>query len=163
MEPAHHQLEHPQRQCSCGAASSDVFAAAAIELCARLWRELDLLCAPLETDDDHDVPSRLATRVEMLRLELIIILERCANRWTLQLDQRQRGWLETIIAEVLDSLDAAADEVPGNHWLACAQNRLLMAVLEQCAEHSEGMIEIPIHWQRLHEPRSAPSVVIFAK
>jgi hypothetical protein len=127
------------------AASADVFAAAAIELCARLWAELDRLCATLETDDAHELLPWLATRVEVLRLELTIILERCANRWTTQFDQRQIGWLETIMEDLLDSLDASADELPGYHSIASAQNRLLSAILEQCAEHSDQLIEIPMH------------------
>ena len=62
------------------ATSSDVFAAAAIELCTRLWVELEQLSATLETDDAHALRSRMATRLEVLRLEMILILERCTDQ-----------------------------------------------------------------------------------
>jgi hypothetical protein len=127
------------------AASSEVFGAAAVELCARLWSELERLCATLETDDADVLHPCLATRMEVLRLELTIIRERCANRWTAQLDQRQRQWLETIMEDVLDALDACGDELPDHQSLASAQNRLLIAVLEQCAESSYGLIQIPVY------------------
>jgi hypothetical protein len=113
------------------AASAEMFAAAAIELCSRLWGELDRLSAMLETGDAHALRSCFATRLETLRLELSIVLDRCAGRWTVQLNHLQREWLETIVREVLDSLDVSADELPGCQSIARAQNHLLRAVYEQ--------------------------------
>jgi hypothetical protein len=124
---------------------SGVFAAATIELFTRLWVELDALhSARAAMEAGRSLPL-LATRLEALRLELIVLLDRGATRWTTQLDHWQRGWLVSMIGDVLAALNESADEWPGDESVERAQNRLLDAVLEQCADHAHSVADVPAY------------------
>src|SRR5258708_25912524 len=84
---------------------SEVFAAATIELSTRLWVELNAVHSAREAvEDGRSLPPH-ATRLEALRLELIIVLDHCAMRWTTQLDHWQRGWLVSVVGVVLAALN----------------------------------------------------------
>jgi hypothetical protein len=124
---------------------SDVFAAATIELSTRLWVELNTLHAAREAMEAGRSLPLLAMRLEALPLELIVLLDRCATRWTTQLDQWQRGWLVSMIGDVLAALNDSADEWPGDESVERAQNRLLDAVLEQCADHAHSVADVPAY------------------
>jgi len=147
MNPAPQTIDDSIRYFGCRAASSALFAAAAVELCTRLWMELERLGAALAMADAQPTQP-MGLRIEMLRLELVIIVDRCAHRWSERLDQRQRTWLKTVMLDVLATLDGASDEpsdrwsplpLPGHgspdpQWVMGAQNRLLSAILEQCSD-----------------------------
>jgi hypothetical protein len=113
----------------------NVFSAAAIQLCAALWAECDSICALIELQDSDSSRAELAKRIEALRLELLLILDRCAGRWMIQLEPWQRAWLVSAVDALLDDLGDVGDP-PDLEPVTRAQNRLLDAVLEQCAEHS---------------------------
>jgi hypothetical protein len=121
---------------------SEVFAAATIELSARLWVELNTLHSAREAMEGRSLPL-LATRLEALRLELIVLLDRSVTRWTTQLDHWQRDWLVSMIGDVLAALNDSADEWPGDESVERAQNRLLEAILEQCADHAHSVADVP--------------------
>jgi hypothetical protein len=128
----------------------NVFAAAAIQLCAALWAECDSIGALIERQDSDSSRAELAKRIEALRLELLLILDRCGGRWMIRLDPWQRAWLVSAIDALLDDLGDVGDP-PELEPVKRAQNRLLDAVLEQCAEHSRGTDPAA----RLPEPRFA--------
>ncbi len=76
----------------------------------RLWVELNTLhSARAAMEAGRSLPL-LATRLEALRLELIVLLDHCATRWTKQLDHWQRRWLVSMINDVLAALNDSADE-----------------------------------------------------
>jgi hypothetical protein len=114
-------------------ASKEAFAAACIELFSRLWAELNVLSAaapPARTD-------------EILRLELILVLDACRSaRWRMMLERSQRLSLELLLRDVLDALNSWSGEFPCTpiEW---AQNRLLDALLEHCATYSCPIVEQP--------------------
>jgi len=115
----------------------NVFAAAAIQLCAALWAECDSIGSLIDLTDSDSSRAELAKRIEALRLELLLILDRCDGRWMIRLDPWQRAWLVSTIDALLDDLGDVGDP-PDLEPLKRAQNRLLDAVLEQCAEHARG-------------------------
>jgi hypothetical protein len=111
-------------------AEQSAFAQASIELFSRLWAQLESMAAegPLS-----EVPpdSALALRVQILRLELIVLLDACrATRWRMLLSGEQRRALELRLSEVLECLNTRFEEAP-LPTIEGAQNCLLAAVLEQ--------------------------------
>jgi len=107
-------------------ASQEAFAAACIELFSRLWAELNALSATAGS----------ARADEILRLELILVLEACRSaRWRMLLDISQRLSLECLLRDVLDALNSSPEEFPCTE-VEWAQNRLLDALLEHCAIYS---------------------------
>jgi hypothetical protein len=104
-------------------ASKEAYSAACVELFWRLWVELE--CAAERV-------SR--SRAEVLRLELALLLDACrSERWRLLLSISQRLSLQSTIEDVLDALNSSAETVPRDA-IAWAQNRLLDAVLDHCAD-----------------------------
>jgi len=117
-------------------ASKEAFAAACIELFSRLWVELNALSAAADPAGapPADLPSQ--PRDEILRLELILVLDACrSEQWRMMLDRSQRLALECLLRDVLDALNSSSAEFPCTpiEW---AQNRLLDALLEHCAAES---------------------------
>jgi hypothetical protein len=114
-------------------AEQNAFARACIDLFTRLWAQLESTAtespapwAPADTASER--------RVEILRLELVVLLDACrATRWRVLLDGEQRYALERCLSEVLDCLNSRFEEAP-LQALARAQNCLLDAVLEQHRE-----------------------------
>lgn len=102
---------------------SEVYAAASIELYVRLWLELERLI--------ESAPRRCDVGLEMLRLELLLLLDACdCPHWQSILSTRQRLELRSTVEGVLRALGAASH--PGGcGGIAEAQNRLLDAVLTQ--------------------------------
>jgi hypothetical protein len=119
-------------------AKQTAFAGACIEVFSRLWAQLESVAI---ADCVHG-PADAARerRVEMVRLELIVLLDACrARRWQMLLDSDQRRTLERYVGEVLDSLTTQFDEAP-LQALARAQNCLLDAVLEQHQSLDRGRV-----------------------
>jgi hypothetical protein len=115
-------------------ASREAFAAACIELFSRLWAELNALSAAADPD----------RRGEILRLELILVLDACRSaRWRMMLDRSQRLSLECLLRDVFDALNSSSAEFPCRpiEW---AQNRLLDALLEHCATYSCPVVDRPV-------------------
>ena len=133
------------RQCVLTVTPAEVFAAATIELSTRLWLELNTLHSAREAMEAGRSLSLLATRLEALRLELIVLLDHCATRWTTQLDHWQRRWLVSMIGDVLAALNDSAEEWPGDEAVERAQNRLFEAILEQCADHAHSVAGVPAY------------------
>jgi hypothetical protein len=113
-------------------ASKEAFAAACIELFSRLWAELNALSATAD-------PAR---GDEILRLELILVLDACRSaRWRILLDGAQRLTLECLVRDVFDALNSSPGEFPCTpiEW---AQNRLLDALLEHCRQASTLLLKV---------------------
>ncbi len=115
----------------------DVFAAAAIRLCAALWVECDTIGSLVDGQGTRLSRERLANRLQAFRLELVLILDHCAGRWITQLDPWQRAWLVATTHALLEDLDEIDGDPLPHEPLARAQDRLLDAIIEQCA-HPEG-------------------------
>ena len=116
-------------------ASKEAFAAACIELFSRLWVELNALSA---TADPAHAPS-----AEIIRLELILVLDACRSaRWRMLLDRSQRLTLEFLVRDVFYALNSSSGEFPCAP-IERAQNRLLDALLEHCASYSCPIVDHP--------------------
>src|SRR5580658_529311 len=116
-------------------ASKEAFAAACVELFSRLWAELNALSA---TPGPPRAPS-----AEILRLELVLVLDACRSaRWRMLLDRSQRLSLQYLLRDVLDALNSWSGEFPCPpiEW---AQNRLLDALLEHCAADCCPIVDRP--------------------
>jgi len=106
-------------------ASNQAYTIACIELFSRLWAELERVSALA------NAPAS-ASRLEIVRLELLIALDACDSmRWRAHLSTSQRLSLRAVLTQVLTSLDASTDDVP-RRAIAMAQNRLLESVLDHC-------------------------------
>lgn len=114
-------------------ASKHAYAIACIELFTRLWTELDLLVASERRPAEPGATPAVAEQCEILRLELNLLLEACESaRWRTLLTASQRLALKSMLQNVLQGLDFTHEGNPASalEWL---QDRLLDAVLEQCA------------------------------
>jgi hypothetical protein len=125
-------------------ASKEAFAAACIELFSRLWAELNTLAAAAGPARAPATELPANPRDEILRLELILILDACrSERWRMMLDISQRLSLEYLLRDVLDALSSSSGEFPCTpiEW---AQNRLLDALLEHCAADFCPIVDRPV-------------------
>ena len=125
--------------------SNEAFAVACIQLYSHLWTELELVVASRESvSASHPPPATAAIRLQILRLELIVILDACDGMlWRTHLNSVQLRSLQGILGAVLDAL-ASAD---GERWAASieqAQDHLLDAVLDQCPVPSEPRASRPL-------------------
>ena len=116
---------------------SRIYAVASIELFSRLWVELDTLLA---TDGQrHSAGSTPAPRVQVLRLELILLLDACqSTRWRAQLDTGQRLSLQSIFDDILHVLDPSSEEEILRGPIESAQNRLLDAIQHHLRDIARG-------------------------
>lgn len=129
-------------------AEQNAFAGACIELFSQLWAQLESMATEGPV---HRAPADTASepRMEILRLELIVLLDACrATRWRMLLDGGQRRVLERCLSEVLDTLNTKFEEAP-LHAIEGAQNSLLDAVLEQhLGVQQDGIIGHALHRAR---------------
>ena len=114
-------------------ASNEAFAVACIQLYSQLWAALDLVLASRDSRSASPSPPAIAAvRLQMLRLELIVIIDAGEGAlWRTLLNSVQLRSLQGILGEVLDALSSA----DGEQWAASierAQDHLLDAVLDQC-------------------------------
>lgn len=118
-------------------ASKEAYAVASIELFSRLWVELDTLLA---TDGHrHSAGLTPAPRVQVLRLELILLLDACqSTRWRAQLDTIQRLSLQSIFDEILHALNTSSEEEILRGPIESAQNRLLDAIQRHLRDIARG-------------------------
>jgi len=126
-------------------------AAATIELYSRLWLELEALCNLFQAEAarhgaginveaadidveaaDIDVEATgVEARLEMLRLEMMLLLDGCGSaRWRSLLRPDQLAALRENLQAVLRSLDTPAAAF-GLAAVVNAQNRLFDAVIDQ--------------------------------
>lgn len=105
--------------------SSDAaYAAAAIELYARLWGALERV-GTAERYDEADA------RLLAVRVELHLLREALeSNRWRMMLSTPQRTGLMTVIRRMLREVGFATDPEPAR--LMREQNLLLEAVIALC-------------------------------
>jgi hypothetical protein len=114
-------------------ASKEAFAAACIELFSRLWVELNSISAAADPILTPSAGLPSGPQIEILRLELILILDACRSaRWRTLLDKSQRLGLECLLRDVLDALNTSSEAIP-RAPIAWAQNRLFEALLEHCS------------------------------
>jgi hypothetical protein len=114
-------------------ASKEAFAVASIELFSRLWVELDTLLA---TDGHgHSAGITPGPRVQVLRLELILLLDACqSTRWRAQLDTIQRLSLQSIFDDILHMLNTSSEEEILRGPIESAQNHLLDAIQRRLSD-----------------------------
>jgi hypothetical protein len=86
-------------------AERNAFAVACIELFSQLWVQLESMAT--EGPVSEVLPdSALALRAQLLRLELIVLLDACrAPCWRMLLDGEPRRALELRLSEVLEYLN----------------------------------------------------------
>jgi hypothetical protein len=124
-------------------ASKEAFAVACIELFSRLWVELDSTCGVLDSMRVGSI-SLVSERVEILHLELILLLDACRSaRWRTLLDTPQRLSLQLLLDDVLTALNHASNEIRRGP-IESAQNRVLDALVEQCAACSCPIVARPV-------------------
>jgi len=105
-------------------ADPDAYAIASIVLYSRIWAELERLHAAAAPPELHS---------QILRLEIHLLIQACDSwRWRGLMSPPQRRALQQTLADVLHRL-AACDSGICAAAAGAAQNRLLDAVLDQCA------------------------------
>jgi hypothetical protein len=125
-------------------ASQEAFAAACIELFSRLWAELHALSATTRPAHAPSAIHPADSRDEILRLELILVLDACRSaRWRMLLERSQRLSLQYLLRDVLEALNSWSGEFPCTpiEW---AQNRLLDALLDTLAPYSCPVVDQPV-------------------
>jgi hypothetical protein len=109
------------------------YAEAVIELCGRIWWELEYLaqlCDRTATPDNSKFLFTAAT----LRLELLVIMDSCESAsWASILMRDERQTLCSMLNEVLGAIALAPNELTRVH-IECAQDRLFDEVMEQCRD-----------------------------
>lgn len=106
---------------------------ALIELCARIWSELEHLAnwrdlASIPADPTVELLS------ETLRLELVLLMDSCESRsWVLMLDNGVRRRLSAMSKALLKILDVSSNALT-RRVIECAQDR----VFDEAAEFEAG-------------------------
>jgi hypothetical protein len=134
-------------------ASKEAYAIACIELFSRIWAELDLLADSGQVSAQPAAALWADARGEILRLELILLIESCDSaRWRMLLSAPQRRALASGLQDLLHAL-ATSPEEQLRHVLAVAQDSLLDAVLGHLREllesarapgPAQGSIVVPV-------------------
>jgi hypothetical protein len=104
---------------------------ALIELCARIWSELERLanCRNRRANSEEPAFELLS---EVLRLELVIIVDACESpAWGLMLDPVVRSRLSAMSTAVLSML-AVPPNALTSQVIECAQDRVFDEALNQC-------------------------------
>jgi hypothetical protein len=108
-------------------------AAASVWLYSRLWLDLETLSDRLAQTADG-MPDEIDLRLEMFRLELIVLLDHCDSaRWRSLLSSGHRFVLRATLQHLLCMLAVAPDRLERG-VVAQAQNQLFDAVLRHCGE-----------------------------
>jgi len=109
------------------------YAAALIELCARIWQDLEQFAEMLHQPGRIAAPPGFLWLTATLRLELVLMLDSWnSERWRSMLTLEQRATLRSMLTDVLDLMGVAADELTPPD-IEQAQDRLLDEVLTQCS------------------------------
>lgn len=86
------------------------FAAALVELCARIWLELERLAEWSERVSAPAESPKLLLKAETLRLELLLLLDSCDSAFCRSLlDAEQRQILRRLVLDVLAAIEFAPD------------------------------------------------------
>jgi hypothetical protein len=121
-------------------ASKEAFAVACIELFSRLWAELDSLAASEPIYQHSDDPAS-SPQAEMLRLELFVVLGACGStRWRMLLNPLQRRFLQSLVGDVLDALNAWPEEGL-RVSIERAQKRILDAFPQHCRVYPRPILD----------------------
>jgi hypothetical protein len=111
--------------------SRTIYAAALIELCGRIWAELESLADLWEQSDIADAPSVLLMSAATLRLELLVMLDSCDSvLWRSLLEYGQRQNLRSMLIDVLETI-AVTPDLLKRQVIERAQDRLLDEVFTQ--------------------------------
>src|SRR5271170_7468496 len=110
-------------------ADRQTYALACIELYSQLWAELEQLCV---------LRAHSSSRCQIVRLEIHLALQSCEGwRWRTLLSSPQRRAVQETLAQALSYLDADGYQI-GLYAAQSAQDRLLDAVLDHCADLEHG-------------------------
>jgi len=102
-------------------------------LFSRLWADLEVLSDQLAATTDQP-PDVIELRLEMFRLELIVLLDNCRSaRWRSMLSPEHRLVLRATLEDLLATLAVPPDAF-GRAVIFQAQNQVFDAVLSRCAE-----------------------------
>jgi hypothetical protein len=108
------------------------YAEAVIELCGRIWRELEYLAQLCDRTAKRDT-SKLLLTAATLRLELLVMLDSCESAsWASMLIGEERENLCSMLSEVLEGIALWADELKRSH-IEGVQDRLFDEVMGQYA------------------------------
>ena len=107
------------------------FAAALVEVCARIWLELERLAESSERVSAPAESPKLLLMAETLRLELLLLLDSCDSAFCRSLlAAEQRRILRRLVLDVLAAIEFAADGLERSA-IEQAQDRLLGEVQAQ--------------------------------
>jgi hypothetical protein len=113
------------------ALSTTLYAAAVIELCARVWLELERLAELCQHGGNSDAVAFLALRAATLRLELLVLSDACDSPLSRsRLSGEQRASLRSMLSDVLNAIAFEPDTLTRNS-IGQAQDRLFDEVLAQ--------------------------------
>ncbi|HEY4211789.1 MAG TPA: hypothetical protein VGM84_09940 [Steroidobacteraceae bacterium] len=120
-----------------------VFTAAYGELCTRIWTELELLLAQLESRPAQDLDMRMP----ILRLELVVLMD-CvrSTSWRSMLSAEQRDSLYSMLSDVLAALYVDSEHLRAG--IESAQDRVLYEL------RPESWTEAPLISNHKHIPSS---------
>jgi hypothetical protein len=109
------------------------YAEAVIELCGRIWWELEHL-AQLRDRTAMTDNSQFLLTAATLRLELLLIMDSCESAsWASMLMRDERQTLYSMLNEVLAAIALSPNELRRMH-IECAQDRLFDEVMDQCRD-----------------------------
>ncbi|MGO9993090.1 MAG: hypothetical protein ACLPTF_11345 [Steroidobacteraceae bacterium] len=118
------------------------YAAASIQLFSRLWADLEVLSDQLAATTDQP-PDVIELRLEMFRLELIVLLDNCRSaRWRSMLSPEHRLVLRATLEDLLATLAVPPDAF-GRAVIFQAQNQVFDAVLSRCNGHVRQALDRP--------------------
>jgi hypothetical protein len=128
-------------------AFQEAYTVACIELFSCLWVELERLSVAEDTSCLEFRSAISGTRAEVLRLELVLLLDSCRSERRRQpLDISERLALQNTLEQVLDAINASSGEEHCDS-IARAQNFLLDAVLDHCAAYGMSTVARPARRQ----------------
>jgi hypothetical protein len=111
---------------------SSVFRAAYKELCTRIWIELELL-AQGARQVNSSPPQDLMTNTEILRLELVVLVDCCRSPyWRCLLSLEQCDSLCSMLTDVLAALYVDSEHL--STGIAEAQGRVLDELLPESGD-----------------------------
>jgi hypothetical protein len=128
----------PARRALRPALQAESCAQALVELCGRIWLELEHLAQLNDCSRTAENPS-LDLAAQTLRLELLLIIDSCESAaWVFMLDPEVRSHLLAMSKDVLAVLAVEPNELTLG-LIECAQDRVFDEALLQNGSH--GVIE----------------------
>jgi hypothetical protein len=138
------------------------YARALVELCVRIWLNLEDLAGLCERGGNPNAATSLSLHAATLRLEFVVLSDACDSAlWRSLLDEAQRQNLRSILIDVLGAIDLAPDALT-RRAIELAQDRLFDEVLIQYTAALHGIDFIPLRtdWRSDGCLRSEPVAAV---